>query len=198
MSSATLLVVTPPAVEPVLLGEAKLHLRIDTDDEDGLIIGYLHAAALYCEQIQGRAYITRTLRLELDSFPGGSGVILLPRPPTGAIVSVEYDDEDGAGQTLDAADYEADLNSEPARLRPAEGLTWPATASTFAAARITYTAGYGPDPTDIPEDLRAAVKLVLGDLYENRESVVLGLNANTTQAVEALLWPTRFYEGTNV
>ena len=196
MSSAALVEVTPPAVEPVLLGEAKTHLRVDSGDEDGLIDSKIRAARLYCEGIHGRAYITRTYRLELDAFP--LSVIYLPRPPTSAVASIKYDDAEGNEQTIDPADYEVDTAREPARVRPVSGYSWPATYDTFAAVRIEFTAGYGDDPTEVPEDIRAAVFLALGDLYENRETVVLGLNANTTRAVEALLWPTRVWEGTNV
>lgn len=197
MSSAALVEVTPPALEPVLLGEAKLHLRVDADDDDGLITAQIMAARLYCENTHGRAYIERTLRLELDAFPAGGAMIHLPRPPALELVSITYTDTDGVTQTLANTAYEADLNRQPARLRPVTGGYWPSTADVLAAVAITYRAGYGDDPTDVPEDIRAAVKLVLGDLYENRESIVLGLNANTTQTVEALLWPSRVFEGTN-
>lgn len=195
MSSAALVEVDPPAVEPVLLGEAKLHLRVDAPDDDGLIDALIRAARLYCEGIHGRAYIKRTYRLELDAFP--AGVIYLPKPPAIAVVFVTYFDSDGIGQTLDASSYEVDTAREPARLRPISGTSWPATADQLGAVRITYTAGYGEDPTDVPEDIRAAVKLALGDLYEYREPTILGLNVNTTHAIEALLWPTRVWEGTN-
>lgn len=196
MNPPAVVEVTPPAVEPVLLGEAKLHLRVDHDSEDGIIDSKIRAARLHCERIHGRAYITRTYRLEMDCFPPG-GTIRLPRPPTSEIVSIEYTDADGNPQTIDSADYETDLASTPCRIRPVAGLTWPGTADTFGAVRITFKAGYGEDPTDVPEDFRSAVKLALGDLYENRESIVLGLNANTTQAIGALLWPTRIFEGIN-
>ncbi len=196
MSSAALVEVTPPAVEPVLLGEAKTHLRVDAGDEDGLIDSKIRAARIHCEGIHGRAYIKRSYRLELDAFP--PSIIYLPKPPTLEVASIKYDDAEGTEQTLDPSSYEVDTAREPARVRPVSGYSWPATYDNFGAVRIEFTAGYGEDPTEVPEDVRAAIFLALGDLYENRESIVLGLNANTTDAIQALLWPTRVWEGTNV
>ncbi len=44
------------------------------------------------------------------------------------------------------------------------------TIPTGSHAEIRFTAGYGPDPEDIPEDLRHAVTLMAAHFYENREA----------------------------
>ena len=44
-----------PAVEPISLTEGKLHLRIDTTAEDGLISSLIKTARQYCENYQQRA-----------------------------------------------------------------------------------------------------------------------------------------------
>jgi len=187
---------TPPAVEPIPLAEAKLHLRVDHQDEDGEIGRKIREARVYCEKIQGRAYITRTLVATLDEFPTAeSGLILLPFPPASEIVAITYFDTDGIQQTLDVAEYEFDPTSEPARLRPVVGSSWPATEIRYSAVEIQWKAGFGDDPTDVPPDIRSAIKLALGDLYENRESIVLGLNVNTTDAIYNLLDNDRISEG---
>lgn len=188
--------ITKPTGEPITLSEAKIQLRVDHDDEDGEILRKLAGARVAVEKIHGRAYITRTLALNLDEFPSkNSGLILLPRPPASEIVSIKYWDPDGAEQTMDAADYEFDPYSEPARLRPAYGSSWPATETRFAAIEIQWKAGFGDDPTDVPEDFREAIKIALSDLYENRESIVLGLNVNSTRAIENLLANDKIYDG---
>jgi uncharacterized phiE125 gp8 family phage protein len=188
--------ITKPTVEPIPLAEAKIHLRVDHDDEDGEIGRKIREARVYCEKIQGRAYITRTLAGYLDEFPSDdSGLILLPHAPASEIVSIKYYDADDIEIALDPADYEFDPTSEPGRLRPAVGTSWPETSTRFAAVEIQWKAGYGDDPTDVPEDTRSAIKLALGDLYENRESIVLGLNVNTTKAIEQLLANDRLTEG---
>ena len=39
------------------------------------------------------------------------------------------------------------------------------------AVKVTFTAGFG-DASTIPDDLKAAVKLLIGHWYEHREAVV--------------------------
>jgi uncharacterized phiE125 gp8 family phage protein len=188
--------INAPAVEPIPLAEAKLHLRVDHADEDGLIRTKITGAREHLEDIYGRALITRTLAATLDEFPSASGgLILLPFPPATELVSITYYDADGVQQTLDPADYEFDPYSAPARLRPSVGSSWPATEIRFSAVEIQWKAGFGDDPTDVPEKFREAVKLALGDLYENRETIVLGLNVNTTKAIENILWTEKIHDG---
>src|SRR5690606_16061549 len=99
--------VTPPAGLPVTLEEAKLHLRLPLEcpeeqqtGEDELIRRLIAAATQDAELYQGRAYITRTLRLNLDRFPAAGGPIYLPFPPVRQVLSVEYTDAAGQQHTL--------------------------------------------------------------------------------------------------
>ena len=57
---------TPPAVEPLTLAEAKSYLRVDTVDEDDTIAALIAAARLLVEAYARRALITQSWRLSLD------------------------------------------------------------------------------------------------------------------------------------
>lgn len=59
---------------------------------------------------------------------------------------------------------------------------------------MTYTAGYGDDAADVPGPITSAVKLIIGSLYEHRESVVVGTIATPMpQSSEWLLFPYRVW-----
>ena len=64
--------ITPPAGEPVSLAEAKLHLRVDFDDDDSLIQVLISAARQAAETLTNRQLVTARWRMVLDSFPGPS------------------------------------------------------------------------------------------------------------------------------
>lgn len=44
--------------EPIALERAKQHLRVVTDDEDGLISAYITAAREYAEKYQNRVFVS--------------------------------------------------------------------------------------------------------------------------------------------
>jgi hypothetical protein len=205
---------SPPGVEPVTLPEAKQHLRADGDDDNGLISSLITAARVYCENVQGRAFITQTWRLTLDRFPcagevvrdgeylrprscqerAARGVILLPRAPAIAVSSVQYIDRNGTTQTLSSSGYTLDSDSEPARLFPSYGNDWPSTRDDLKAAIITYTAGYGATAANTPETVKQAIKLLVGSWYENREGVLTGTISKEIEfAIEALLSQDRVH-----
>src|SRR5215469_16680870 len=62
--------VTPPAVEPVLLADAKGQARIDTTDDDTLVTNLITGARQWAERYTGRAFITQTWQMALDLWPG--------------------------------------------------------------------------------------------------------------------------------
>ena len=46
---------------------------------------------------------------------------------------------------------------------------------------------------DIPEPIRQAIKIMVSDMYENRESEVMGLSTTHLKTIEALLLPYRIF-----
>lgn len=159
--------ITPPAAEPVLLADAKLHLRVSVTDDDALITALIQAAREACEHEICRALITQTWEMVLDEFPED---IRLPYPPTQSIVNLKYVDRDGVLQTLAAPSYQLDSHSEPAWLVPAYGYTWPETRVEANAVRVQFVAGFGAAGTDVPEVLRAWMLLQIAHWYGTREA----------------------------
>lgn len=181
---------TAPAAEPVTLEEAKLHLRVDHDDEDDYIAGLVTAAREMVERLTGRQLVAATWDFVYARFPcGGWGELYLPAAPVQSVTSVSYVDGDGDAQTVDADAWELSAASEPAIIRPAVGYTWPATADTLEAVTVRAVCGYG-DADDVPQSLRRAVLLIVGHWYTNREAVVVGTIATSLPAgLEWILQP---------
>lgn len=180
--------ITAPAAEPVSLAEAKLHLRVIHDAEDASISRMIRAAREHLDGrdgILGRALVTQTWELVLDSFPVGA--IQIPLPPLQSITSVKYLDAGGVEQTLDTAEYVVDTASEPGCIAPVD--QWPATQDTVNAVHIRFVAGYG-DASAVPAALAQAILLAVGDLWANRQT---GLERPISQnpAFDALVFPYR-------
>lgn len=181
-----LILVTPPAEEPVLLAEAKLHLRVDFDEDDALITALITAARQAAETITGRQLVTARWKMTLDSFPGPAvasicagqafslpaHAILLHKSPVQSIVSIQYLDTAGVLQTVPSSTYTSDFSCEPARLTPVFGQIWPLSLPQIAAVSVTFDAGYGAGAA-VPEGLKSWIKLRVGSLYAHREEVAV-------------------------
>lgn len=179
----SLKLITAPTAEPVSLAEAKLHLRVDHADDDTLISSLIVAARQSAEHITGRALMPQTWELALDAF---DSVICLPKPPFVSVTSVKYTDSNGVLQTLDPAAYSVDSYSEPARLIPVYGGSWPSTRSQPNAVLIRYQAGYA-DAAAVPQEIKSWMLLKIGALYANRESVAVGVSVAEVPHVDRLL-----------
>lgn len=195
-------ILTQPTVEPVTLAEAKQHLRVDVADDDDLISVLIAGARQSAEGICRRALCTQTVKLVLDQFPapnvnigsanwygpqwgtspgpltvlqpsGKTGFeIILPLTPLMTVTSIKYIDQDGVQQTLAASAYKVDSVTEPARILPAYGTTWPQTRNEINAVEVVYQAGYGA-AADVPAGIKAWMKLRIGAMYDNREEVAV-------------------------
>jgi uncharacterized phiE125 gp8 family phage protein len=167
--------VTPPdAGDPVITtAEAKLHLRVDGNDEDALIDALVQASTQTVEAELRRALVTQTWDLLLDCFPA-CGVVELPYGAT-AVTSVTYVDDAGGTQTLATSQYVVDVASAPGRLVRADGITWPTTERRPNAVAVRMTCGFGA-ASAVPESVKAWMKLYVGGLYRNREVFAVGVS----------------------
>jgi len=182
-------VVTAAASQPITLAEAKLHLRVDHTDDDDLITAQIEAATEHVESVIGRSLVDRTLRVDLPHF---HDEIVLNGPPVQSITQVQYYDTDNALQTLATSAYTLD---KPAyTMRRVYQQTYPSVYVRHDAVQITYVAGYGTSSSpegQVPRAIIAAIKMLLSEMYENRENSITGLMYTKTSAVEMLLAPHR-------
>jgi len=153
-----------PSAEPWSLAEVKAHLRVDHNDQDALITGYLETARTAAEDRTGRTLCTTSWRLTVDAF---SPALRLPNPRALAVASVKYLDEAGVERTLSPTDYLLDDVSEPGYVVPAYGKAWPATLDRINAVVVDYTAGYGAAAAAIPMPIRSWVLLAVSELYRH-------------------------------
>lgn len=192
-------VVVPPA--PVVTWEeAEAHLKLDGDTGEQTIVERLIAAATgHIDGPRGwlgRAIGVQTLEARVDGFH-----LLgerLPYPPAISVVSVKYLDAVGGLQAVNPTLYELD----EADLMLAYGRAWPYGRDGRGAVRVQYRAGYVADPAAnplvaaVPEEIRAAILLMVGDLYRFRETAVTGTIATAipmSATVANLLSPFRVF-----
>ena len=189
--------ITAPAVEPVSLADAQLHLRAPTSGADAtLISAYIQAARETVEAHTGRALVTQTWQARLSAFPA-TGAVYLPRAPLIAVTTLAIVDAAGAVTTVAADQYQVDASTgpyaQPGAVLPASGVDWPETrADTLGAVRVTFTAGYGATAASVPAALRAAILLIVGELYEQREASAEKPTSDTA-AIRRLMDPFRIW-----
>lgn len=163
-------VTTAPAAQAVSDAEAVAHAKIDSDAataDSALINDLVLTAIRWAERYCRRAFVTQTITLTLDSDEFVTP-FTLPRPPFGSVTSFNVYDIDDSATAITSANYRI-TGDDPARIQPkADG--WDL-ETTYKAAVIVYTAGYGA-ASDVPEDIKTAIRIVFTDLYENRQNYV--------------------------
>jgi hypothetical protein len=144
--------VTAPTAQPITLDEAKLHLRVDGDDENLEISTIVLAAVSHLDGyagILGRCLMPQTWSQEYET---PTIDLVLPLGPVSAVVSVTGGFT-GFRLLKDGRGYFLRLNS---------GESWP----SFPLV-VEFTAG----SVAPPPDLKAAMLLHIGTLYEFRETL---------------------------
>ena len=183
---------TGPAVEPLTVAEAKLHLRVDISDDDVFIGTLITAAREWVEAYLDRTLITTQLILRAAEFP--TEELELPRPPmvasgTATAVVITYTLADTTTATLSTALYRVDRTSTPGNVAPIINGTWPSDVIEDAnAVAVTYWAGYGPTSASVPATIRHAMLMLIGHWYDRRSAVLTGTISKPIEfAVESLL-----------
>lgn len=202
--------INEPTSEPIPIAECRLHLRVDDDltsetaldeAEDADILLKLGAAREYCEGVLGVYLAPRLVEQTLDRFP--CGAIILEAGPVRLIDSIEYPlAEDGTPTEIDPLVFSLNDYVKPARVDLAFETNWPTDARAGTnAVRVRYVVGYGtindspPDVLAVPKDIRAAMLLILGHLYDNREESTAAALQSIPLGVHALLSLKRVNRG---
>ncbi len=194
--------VAAPAVEPVSVKDAKVHLRLDDDftTDDAYLSDLISAARSYFEERTGRSLIQQDWKSVLTRFPGSpqdelwwdgvregsfnqlhkGGDLKVNRPPYMSVVSITTYDREEAATVLDPAVYR--FNTHDGKIKLKTGQTWPANLRAEDAVEVVYRSGYGDKALDVPRAIRHAILILVAHWYENREIILQG-NAAVTMLV---------------
>jgi uncharacterized phiE125 gp8 family phage protein len=165
--------VTAPVSEPITLEDTKAFLRIDGEFDNDHLQQLIATARRHFDGKDawfGRALISQTWDLYLDGFP--SPPLRLPLPPLQSVTSIQYIDPAGALQTWPPSEYVVDIYSDPGRIVPAYGTSWPDVQAMPSAVIIRFVAGYGTHH-QVPDDIKTWLKQAVAYFYERREATEL-------------------------
>ena len=170
-------VTTQVTTEPITLNEARTHLRIEPfgyplrhPDDDFITTLLIPSARAWAELYLNKALATQTITVKLSEF---SERIDLPVGPAQTVSSVKYLDRNNALQTLSTSVYYVDYFENAIFLE--QGQTFPAVSFRENSITIEYVAGY----TTLPAPIKAAMLLLIGNGYENRQEDIAGTTKAT-------------------
>lgn len=167
----SLTVITAAATDILTLAEAKAHLKVDTTADDTLITTLIKAATQSAEEFTNMYFITTEVKQYCDTW---TDTQRLYKSPVQTINNIKYYDNDNVLQTLASSVYLLDKESEPARLTTDVDQNFPTLAGRMNAIEVRYDVGFGDAASDVPEIIKQAVLLTIGNWYANRESVITG------------------------
>jgi len=177
-------VVTPASTYPVSLIEAKLHLKVDITTDDALITNLIVAATQVSEEYTNRFFIDTVVNQTSTSF---NGLNELFKSKVRSVTHVKYYDSDNAQQTWANTNYVVNNEFEPCQINLVVDGTLPSIAQRVDAVECRYTVGYGA-ASDVPDVIKQAILLTLGNWYANRQSVVIGrISTELPQSAKWLL-----------
>lgn len=159
----TMQLITPPAIEPVTIADARAFLRIDTSADDDILQKLITTSREMVESRTGLALITQSWQLKIARWPR-SGRVALYRFPVQMIEKATARDSALNLIEIDPADMHLQLANRPHRLCFAKR----GNASDIIDITVDFTAGFGSTPDKVPEALKQAILVLCGNLYENR------------------------------
>tara|TARA_R110002020_G_scaffold58135_4_gene159575 strand:+ start:285 stop:860 length:576 start_codon:yes stop_codon:yes gene_type:complete len=167
----SLSVITAATTDILTLAEAKAHLKVDTTADDTLITTLIKSATQSAEQFTNMYFITTDVKQYCDTW---TDVQTLYKSPVQSINVIKYYDNDNTLQTLASSVYLLDDKSKPARVTTDVDQNFPTLADRTNAIEVRYDVGFGDAASDVPEIIKQAVLLIIGNWYANRESVITG------------------------
>lgn len=167
---------TPPSAEPISLAEAKRHLNVFHDDDDGLIGSIIAAARDHVEKYCGARFASQGIEAQATCWAD------MARLPVTPVIDADIEYVDTAGATVPVADTVFELRGDGLVLK--YGQSWPAT-QPGSLITVTVIVGF----TECPPAVKHAMLLRVEDLYEHRG----GEPDSEWSGFDSLLSNYRFY-----
>ncbi len=169
----TELTTVPPTVLPV--AQFKNHLRLGSgfaDDglQDETLEGFLRAALAAIEARTGKILITRDFAWSITAWRDEQRQPL-PLAPVHAILRMVLTSNSGL-ETL-VPDHRYALEKDDQRPSVVATASCLPSIPSGGSLKVEVVAGYGPDWTDLPIDLRQAVMMLAAHFYEYRHEAAL-------------------------
>jgi uncharacterized phiE125 gp8 family phage protein len=109
-------------------------------------------------------------------------------PPLRSVTAVKAPGTNGTLATVDPSNYTVATTSEGRGvLLTSTAYVWPPYSSGWVSASVEFTAGYDT----VPSNLRAAILLVAGTLFENRSGASPVPMTKLPYGIDALVGPLR-------
>lgn len=142
--------VTAPATEVVSLQSLKEYLKIDTTDDDAMLLVSLKAATKRLEQYSNQKFVTQTWDVFFDCFPyngkntpwwdgvrevaisdvyrsSNGGILEIPFGPLQSVTSFKTFNDDNTEFTFDSSNYYVDTAGKYGAIGLKTGAVWPST-----------------------------------------------------------------------
>ena len=163
----------PEDISVISTSEAKTHLRVDNSDDDTLIGNLCVAATQAAQNYTNRFFINHSIRMDCDTWEETE---FLYKSPVFSSDTIEYytTDTPTVYSVWDGANYVVDKVHQPARIFLQQEKSYPDLADRKSAIKVSYVCGYGTAASDVPQGIKQAVLLMVGNWYENRQEVVVG------------------------
>lgn len=153
------------SAEPLILADAKRHLRVDSSADNTLIEEAIISAREWVEGYTGVLLVRRVVIERISEFSDHTKLRAWP-VADGQPLVLSYSDTAGVPQQI--SDAQMSAASRPARIYPAVAARWPSPHTVFGDIEVTFTAGFA-DPADVPMILKRAMLTMLTAFYEDRE-----------------------------
>lgn len=152
---------TEPLPLSLSLEQVKAHLRLDHGEEDTHIMTLIRSATAWVESYLGKSLLKQGWQQTWKKT--GKQTFSLSKSPVMEVRQVSLVSPCGYRQSLSS--YQITERNGAVKLH----LKYPLAKNHIL--EVVYRAGYGERPDDVPEDIRQALLMYVGCLYEHRTTI---------------------------
>jgi len=187
----SLILVSPPAGEPVSLDQLKARLRITHGDFDQRLTHLITAARERVEREAGLVCLTQTWLERRDDWDGDGRLTAfrtqfrLLNPPLQTLLKVTLYDAEDHSALWDSDNYYTDTQGIPARIITRPGVSFPQPGRAASGLELRFVCGFGDQAEDVPAPICEAIERYAAHLFGQ------GAQAGLPPEVRTLLAPWR-------